>query len=301
MSALTDARIVASFELVEALRSRRVLVLALMYVGGAVAGSILFIDLLASIESTLARTLLVADPSRPGAMTQALMQSEQFRGVLNRLIRDRELTERLIELPPLATFYGWLALTFLPVLVMLTSVESVSQDLQSGAARFSLVRCDRLSWAVGKLLGQSALMLTSLTLGSIATLLVGIFRMNGVAIWDTLLWLVMLSGRASVYGFAYVGLALGLSQLTKSVQVARALGLSVLALLGMLRAAFDSDWVLERAPVLAATLRVFLPRSHQLDLWRPELAERLPAMVMLVALGICYFALGHAYRKRKDA
>lgn len=300
MSALRDAWIVASFELVEALRSKRVLVLALLYVGGAVAGSVLFIDLLASIEATLASTLMVADPSKPGAMTRALIESEQFRAVVSGLIRDPKLTDRLITLPPLATFYGWLSLTFLPVLVMLTSVESITQELQSGSARFSLVRCDRLSWAVGKLLGQSALMLASLALGSLATLIVGLFRMQGVEVVPTLLWLLMLSARASIYGFAYVGLALGLSQLTRSVQVARALGLGVLALLGILRAVLDSDWTIERIPVLAASLRVVLPRSHQLDLWRPEVSERMPAMVMLVALGISYFAIGHLVRKRRD-
>jgi len=154
---------------------------------------------------------------------------------------------------------------------------------------------------VGKLLGQSALMLASLALGSLATLIVGLFRMQSVDVGPTLLWLLMLSGRASIYGFAYVGLALGLSQLTRSVQVARALGLSVLALLGILRAVLDSDWTIERIPVLAATLRVILPRSHQLELWRPELTERLPAMLMLLSLGVSYFALGHLVRKRRDA
>ncbi len=301
MRSLRDATIVASFELIEALRSKRVLVLSLLYVGGAIAGAVLFIDLLASIEATLAKTLMVADPSKPGAMTFALLQSEEFRSVVNRLIREPDLTDRLIALPPLGTFYGWLALTFLPVLVMLTSVESIAQELQSGAARFSLVRCDRLSWAVGKLVGQSALMLASLALGSVATLLVGLFRMDGIDPLPTLLWSLQLSMRASVYGFAYVGLALGISQLTRSVQVARALGLSVLALLGILRAAFDSAWFLGHAPVVSATLRMLLPRSHQIDLWRPELMERLPAMVMLVALGMSFFAVGYLIRKRRDA
>ncbi len=301
MRSVRDALIVAGFELLEALRSKRVLVLSLLYVGGSVAGAVLFVDLLASIEATLAKTLFVADPSKPGAMTFALLQSEQFRAVVNRLIRDPDLTDRLITLPPLATFYGWLALTFLPVLVMLTSVESITQDLQSGAARFSLVRCDRLSWAVGKLLGQSALMLASLTLGSLATLLVGLFRMDGIALLPTLLWSLQLSLRASVFGFAYVGLALGLSQLTRSVQIARALGLAVLALFGAMRAVLESDWTIERAPVIAATLGRLLPRSHQIDLWRPELSARLPAMVMLVALGISFFAVGHVVRKRRDA
>ncbi len=301
MSALRDAWIVASHEWLEAVRARRVLVLALLYVGGAAAGSILFIELLASIEAQLAKTLLVADPTKPGAMTQALLQSEQFRGVLNRLIRDPELTERLVTLPPLATFYGWLALSFLPVLVMLTSVESITQELSSGAARFSLLRTERLSWAVGKLFGQSALMLLSLVLGGLASLAVGMFRMHGIDPVETATWMVLLSLRAGVYGFAYVGIALGLSQLTKSVPVARALGLGALAVLAIVRELLRSDFVAEQAPVVAGVFAWLLPRNHQLELWRPELVSRLPAMVMLLALGVSYFALGYLYRRRKDA
>jgi hypothetical protein len=285
----------------EALRSRRVLVLALLYVGGATVGSVLFIDLLAQIETTVARTLLVADASKPGAMTEAMLQSSEFRTMLARLVNSPELAERLIALPPLATFYGWLALTFVPVLVMLTSVESIAADLQTGAARFALVRTDRLTWAVGKLLGQTVLMIVSLALGALASLLVGFFRMAHFDFARTFSWLLLNSLSAAIYAFAYVGLALGLSQLTRSAYTARALGLMFLALFGIMRALLTSDWAEETVPVLAQSLVLIFPRTYQLDLWSGALDKQAPAVVMLLALGVTYFSAGYAYRRTKDA
>lgn len=301
MSYLRDALIIARYELAEALRSRRVLVLALLYVGGATVGSLLFVDLLSQIEATVARSLLVAGASKPGAMTEGMLKSIEFRNMLAQLVEDRDLADRLITLPPLATFYGWLALTFVPVLVMLTSVEAIAADLQSGAARFALVRTDRLSWAVGKLLGQTVLMMVSLAVGALASLAVGIFRMANFDFVRTFTWLLLNSASAAIYAFAYVGLSLGLSQLTRSAQTARALGLLCLAAFGIVRALLASDAVTEAMPVVAQSLTLLFPRTYQLDLWSDALAKSVPAVVMLLALGISYFAAGYAYRRSKDA
>jgi ABC-type transport system involved in multi-copper enzyme maturation permease subunit len=296
-----DVWIIARYELGEAIRSRRVLVLALLYVGGATIGSIFFVDMLAQFEETVSRTLLVPDPSKPGALTDAMLQSNEFRNVLARLLDDSALADRLIALPPLATFYGWLALTFAPVLVMLTSVDTIANDLQTGAARFALVRTDRLTWAVGKLLGQTLLMIGSLALGAFACLLVGSLRMAHFDFVQTLFWLLVNSWSAVVYAFAYIGLALGLSQLTRSAHTARALGLFCLALFGIARAVLASDLLNEKLPVIAQSLTLLFPRTYQLDLWSDALGKQAPAVIMLIALGISYFAAGYAYRRTKDA
>ena len=59
-------------------------------------------------------------------------------------------------------------------------------------------------------------------------------------------------------------------------------------------------FVREHAPGTADTLLALLPRTHMLDLWRPEFADRLPSIAVLIALGIVYFAGGYAYRARRD-
>lgn len=200
----------------------------------------------------------------------------------------------------MALFYGWLGSTFAPVLVMLTAAETVTAELGSGSARFALVRTDGLLWVTGKLLGQTLMMAVSLMLGGMVCLLVAWIQLDSFDAGATASWIVALSGRASLMGFAHVGLALGLSQCTRSIAVARALGLGSLGVMGALHGISNRPWAHDRAPVTVDTLRNLLPRAHQLDLWRPEFNDRLPAMVMLVALGVLYFAAGFVFRTRRD-
>lgn len=301
MRGLRDALVVAAFDLFESLRSRKVIVLLTLYLAGAMAAAGLFVTLLREIENTVARTLSVGETDRPGTMTAEVMQSEELLEVLTGLVGDAELAQALVSLPPLALFYGWLALTFVPVLAALTSADAVAGDLGSGAARFALFRTDRLSWAVGKLLGQAALMGVGIAAGGLGVWLVGLGFLASFEPGDTALWLVRLGGRAWVHGFAFLGGVLAVSQLTRSTN--RAVGGSLLFLIavGVVGGVLQSHWVLERAPVLADTLTQLLPRAHRMDLWRPDLAARLPSMVMLLALGVSWFALGHLRFARRDA
>jgi ABC-type transport system involved in multi-copper enzyme maturation permease subunit len=299
---LRDIAVVAGYELGEALRSRRVLILTLLFVGGAVAGTLVFVELLESLEATLAEALAVAEPGKPGAVTAALMQSPEFLRMLGRLVRDDALASELAGLPPLALFYGWLGLTFLPVLIMLSSAETISSELASGSVRFSLLRTDRLSFSLGKLAGQTLLLAVGIACGALAVWVTGYLSLGSFEAGRSALWLGFLSIRIGFYAFAHVGLAVGLSHLTRSVPLSRALALGSLFVLGALWGVGRySDVVREHAPGLADALLTLVPRSHMLELWQPALSDRLPALLMLVALGVVYFALGYGYRARRDA
>ena len=300
--ALRDIAIVAGNELGEALRSRRVLILALLFVGGSVAGTLVFIDVLQSVETSVASALNVTHAGKPGAMTGTLMHSEQFVQMLGNLIHDERLARELSSLPPLALFYGWLGLTFMPVMVMLSATEAISSELASGSARFSLLRTSRLCFSAGKLVGQSLLVLTAIACGALAVWITGFVSLSSFDPAGTALWLLLLSLRIGVFAFAYVGLALGISHLTRSVPLSRALGLASLLALAMLSGLLEHAAVVRRyAPDVADAVLVLLPRTHMLDLWQPHIADRLPSIVMLSALGIVYFALGYRFRARRDA
>jgi ABC-type transport system involved in multi-copper enzyme maturation permease subunit len=299
---LRNIAVVAGYELGEALRSRRVLILTLLFVGGAVAGTLVFVELLESLEASLAEALAVAEPGKPGAVTAALMKSPEFLRMLGRLVRDDALASELAGLPPLALFYGWLGLTFLPVLIMLSSAETISSELASGSVRFSLLRTDRLSFSLGKLAGQTLLLAVGIACGALAVWITGYLSLGSFEAGRSALWLGFLSIRIGFYAFAHVGLAVGLSHLTRSVPLSRALALGSLFLLGALWGVGRyNDVVREHAPGVADALLTFVPRSHMLELWQPALSDRLPALLMLVALGVVYFALGYGYRARRDA
>lgn len=298
---LSDAWVVARFDLGESLRSRKVLVFLVLYVAGAVAATILFTEVLQKVEEELAEQLLVARTGTPGSLTEALMEQPEVHGVLARLVRDDALAQALLSIPPIALLYHWVAISFAPIFVVMTSSDAISGEVASGSVRFALFRTDRATWAAGKLLGQCALLAVGLALGAAGAWITGWIQLASFEPADTALWLGRYAGSAFVFSFAHLGLALGASQLTRSVPWSRALGL--LALVGVFaghgwlgRDAVQADW-----PVLASTLRQVFPAAHRLDLWRPALADTVPALVMLGALGLTYFTLGYLRFARRDA
>lgn len=301
MRQLRDAWVVATFELRDALRSRKALVLLVLYVAGAGAGTGIFVRVLSAIETALARTLQVAATDRPGAMTRALLDTREFHDIVARLIGDDQLADELVHIPPVALFYGWLAMTFVPFLVILLASDAVASDVATGTARFSLFRTSRMAWATGKLAGQAALVALGIAAGGVASYVIGWIFLSAFEPLATLVWMAQLGARAWVLAFAYVGLALGVSQLTRSTHWSRGLGLLALVGSGVAGEWLTSRWAEAHIPVISSSLVVLLPRAHELDLWRTLWWERLPACVMLIALGLCYFAAGHLRFARRDA
>ena len=301
MRRLRDALLVASFDLGAALRSRRALVLIGLYLAGACASALLFTEILGEVENAVAAQIGVAATRRPGTMSGAIMDSPELREVLSGLVGDGELVGSLLTIPPLALFYGWVVFTFTPVMVAIGSSDAIVSDLASGACRFSLVRTDRLSWVAGKLIGQVAVIGVAIAAGGAGVFAVGAIRLARFAPVDTALWLVRLGARGWLYSFAWLGAVLGASLLTRTSTRARGLALMVLLVFGIGGVALSSDLIREKAPVLADLVLLLLPRAHRLDLWRPALVDRLPALVMLPALGIGWFSLGCRRFLRKDA
>lgn len=298
---LRDAALVAGFDLFESLRSRKVLVLLALYVAGAMAAAGGFVGLLHELEGTLAETLQVSATEKPGALTDALMASDELRRVLSDLVGDEGLVDALIKVPLLALFYGWMAFTFVPALVTFTSCDAVSSEVATGSSRFALFRTERISWALGKLGGQAALMFVGILGGALGTWIVGTAFLSGFAVADSAWWLVRLSLRAWWNGLPYLGLAMGVSLATRTANGSRALALFGLIALGIGDTVLASDKVAEYAPVLVPTLRLLFPGGYTLDHWRPDLLERAPALVMQLALAIAFFSVGFARFFRRDA
>ena len=98
-----------------------------------------------------------------------------------------------------------------------------------------------------------------------------------------------------------VRFAMGVSQMTKSVALARAMGLIGLAVLVVLGSLTGAETIQEHAPLLLESLHLMFPKAYKLELWRPDLLERVPSIVMLLGLGSLYFALGHIKLARGDA
>ncbi len=299
-TSFADAFHVAWFELVDALRSRKALALLALYAAASGAGASIFLRVLKEIETNAASLLHVAPTSHTGTMTAVLLQSDTFRQMLGRLVGDPKLVDSLAQIPPMALFYGWLTLGLVPALVMLTSTDAIAGELQSGEARYALVRIDRLSWSVGKLFGQALLMALGVTLGGIAVWIVGAAGWAGFEKVQSAIWILRLGARAWIYGFAWLGLALAVSQVTASAALARGLGVCALLGIGILGSLLQWPRIHSKAPVLFDSIRTLFPGAHTMGLWQPVWADRAPSVLLLLALGSAYFALGHRRLAARD-
>lgn len=301
MIRLRRIALVAAFDFFESIRSRKAIALLVLYVAGASVGVGGFIRVLSVLESSAAEQMGVPATERPGAMTDEVLGSNELRRLARQLISDPDVADALVGLPPLALFFGWMSLTFVPLLAVLFASDAISAELASGSSRFALLRVDRLSWATGKLLAQALLMGVGIAASALVAYLLGLGSLNDFAPGETALWLLRMSGRAWLYGWPFLGLALAASQLTRSVHASRALALFALAVAGLAGMLLDTERALEIAPDLAPALQLLVPAGHQLDLWRPDWVDRMPGSLMLLALGVSYFGLGHLHFRARDA
>lgn len=288
-------RLVATFDLLESLRSRKAVVLLLLYLAGALGGSALFIRLLHAIQERLREQF-----GEAGTM-EALMESPAMARAVGELAGDPDTAAAIVAIPPLALFYAWLALNFVPLLVLFTSSDAISGELATGSVRYSLFRVDRASWAVGKLLGQTCLMALGVLIGALGCWVLGAIWLDGMPLGKTAWWLLRMAARSIVYGFSYLGVAMCASLLTRTNARARGLALLMMFLCSLVGGIFQAQPVVKSSPELFGALQKIFPNGHSLALWHPGLFERGTAMVALVAIGLAYFALGYWRFTKRDA
>lgn len=290
---------VARQELADSIRSRRVLVLGLLYVAGSVAATALFVGVLQKIEHQLAESLGLAVSSRTGSVTATLWKSDAFRHMLTGLVGDKELARSLLAIPPLGLFYGWLSFAFAPVLVMLTASTRISEEVWSGSARFVMFRVSRLEWCLGKFAGQAVQLLLALWLSAAAAWLTGLVRMQAFEGAGTAQAMALFACKAWIYVLAFLGLATAISQLCAVPNLALALGIVALIALTALTAVSHhfagAGW-----RRLWDVANAVTPGGHRMDLWCGNLAHAGPAALFLFGLGLAYLLAAHVVFARRD-
>ncbi|HEY6725319.1 MAG TPA: hypothetical protein VI197_14890 [Polyangiaceae bacterium] len=296
MPDLKKLQIVARFELLEALRSRLFIIVVSMYGAGAAIGSYVFLRTVAAAEAVVRKGLADQLRVEESQLPQNLVKENLIPMVLG--LFDDSLKDTLLGMPLLTIFYGIMALNFVALLVLVVSTGTMASDLSTGAARYALFRCDRLTWALGKLLGQELLLATGLAVGALTAGLVAL-GVDAAFEQETWLWLFRTSFRAWLYGSAYLGLFCGISLISRSPLRARALALFVWIGVGITHSLVTSEFVNDRVPV--RSLGYVFPAAHRESLWSPDWNTYLLAAASLLAFGAVCFAAGHAVFARRDA
>jgi ABC-type transport system involved in multi-copper enzyme maturation permease subunit len=287
--------LVAAFDLLESLRSRKAIVLLALYMAGALGASGIFIRILLAFKERLE-----AQVGQAVDMKQ-LMESQGMSRFAVALAGDADVAKAVVAIPPMALFYGWLAMNFVPLLVLFTSADAISGDVNSGAVRFSLFRTDRLSWATGKLIGQTSLMAVGVLVGALVCWVTGAIWLDGMPLGDTAVWLLRISGRSIVYSFAYLGMVMCASQLARTGARSGGLALLIMFLASVIGSVIQAEPIQERAPGFFTALSKLFPNGHHLSLWHPGWFESGTAMLGLILIGLAFFALGFWRFATRDA
>jgi ABC-type transport system involved in multi-copper enzyme maturation permease subunit len=296
---LRDVAVVAANEWSDSLRSRRALVVLLLFFLGSVAGTLASIKFIHTIEKNLSGMLGLEASAGTGGTTATLWKNQWFRHTVTDMVDDKTLAEALLDVPPLSLFYMVIVFFFTPMLITLTAAPRLAEEIWSGSARFVLFRTTRLAWCVGKFGGQALLLLLALMVSVPAAWLCGLLRMTDYQALATAWAMTCFATKAWLYGVAFLGLATGVSLLFRSPGLATAGGLialmGVTALFHLARHYAGAGWARTWDVV-----QVLTPRAHYYDLLRPDLAHSGTAALYLGLLGLGYLMLGYARLVRRD-
>lgn len=288
--------LVARFELAEALRSRLVPFVLALYGAGAALGAYGFSKALQAAEDAIRASM----PGSLGAhdIPDDLVRRQAVPRVLSAFVRDPALREELSRIDPLAVFYGFMALWLVAVLVLVTSGGAHASDRARGVTRFVLTRCDRLSWALGKLAGHAVLLALGLSAGAAVTLAVGLGQ--GHFDGTSAMWLARAALRAWFYGLAWLGMFSGLALVVKTPAAARGFSVLLWFALALAHGLAESEWLTGAVPQLRHLVWL-LPAQYKPLLWSPGWLESSAACLALSAIAAGGFALGHGVFRRGDA
>jgi hypothetical protein len=184
-------------------------------------------------------------------------------------------------------------------LVLALSAGSHAADIQNGTARFSLFRCNRPTWALGKVLGHSGLLGVGLLVGALVAGAMGFF-MQPEFEPRTLSDLLVAAARTWLYGLTYLAVFSGLSLIAGTPMKARALCLVALFCSGVGHLIFRSESIAESVPPLAH-LKWLFPGQHEMSLWMTSPLTLSIAIAALLAIGAAGLALGISIFDRRDA
>ncbi len=298
-ASLRDIGLIMRHELADALRSRRAALVLALYLGTAVLFMNVFINVLHRLEGELSEMLRIPASASAGTVADALWGSQRLRRMIGHLVGDPSLVDGLMRWPPIVLLYGWVVFLFTPLLVLLSSAGRIAEELGSGSVRYIAFRTDRLSWSIGKFGGQALQTLVALLLGAVAAWTVARFRLHAMDAWTVAYGMGVFALRGWLYALPFLGLALGLSQVTRSDPKATVLSFvafaTQLVLYGIARH-FRGDGLRAAWDVLLT----LLPQGHYMDLWRMDLPHLVTASAYLAALAALPLLAGHAALAGRD-
>lgn len=290
-----DVALVALNELADSIRSRRTLMLVFLYAALIVFAGWMMIRFIESFSVKILTELGFSSYEDADALAPLLWKSAEYQ----RLVRGflgKELQESVANMHPCGWIFGIMAFTLTPILVMWTSAARIAEDVGNRTVRFVALRTSRLAWCLGKYAGQALQLLLALLAGGVCMWVLGLLYMPGFDPAASAGAILRLTLAAWVWGIGFLGLAVGVSQLTGRHHLATTLG--TIALVAVYAVHVVSDKM--RLHAAWKLLENFFPTAYYRDLWSREPERLLPGIVIIGALSLVYLFAGYVFFSRRD-
>jgi ABC-type transport system involved in multi-copper enzyme maturation permease subunit len=302
--ALRDVGLVARYELAEAMRSRLLVVMVLLFVGAGALGAWGFTEILERVEQNAAKITGAPAPKRPGKVARRLREAGSYREMVKVFVGDDAKADYFSSIPPIVLFFAWVSLNFTPWLVFFTSSETIATEVGNRGIRYTVLRTSRLQYAAGKFVGQTAIVVGVTALSALTFYLVAALALDGFEAGATARGLVTHWPRVVLYLMPMLAWSLLASMVTSSANLARILALGggvVLSIFWGL-AAHPPPWL--RTGAVADAVRDLLPYltpfGHYDGLLYPPGGALASDVAVCLALTVVYFAIGFAVLRRRD-
>ena len=291
---------VAVADVATSLRSRRALVMILLFAAVSAFIAYALVSGFAAIEREVVAALGLPAADNPCAVTATLWKSKPFMRFANGVAGGNLVFADIIGRHPLVLAYAFFMFSTVAILTLLVSAPKIADEIRTGAARYWLVRTTRGEWSLGKFLGETALVAVSLSAGSLSAWAVVAFRLPGstgaVLLPDFLDW----TARAAVYAFAWLGLFTGISHIARSG--GKAVAFSIMAMIALSVWPVTLGNAAESWPFLSFVtgLDVLAPHSAMSLMWRRAPAALVRGVFHLSAISFLYAGIGAAIFRRRD-
>lgn len=286
-----DAWLIAGFDLRESLRTRRAVVLAVLYLLIASISSYTYVKAVSFAEE--AKQLAAGGTEASAALDMA--QNTAYQGLLLLLAGgDTSVAAHLATYPAMVLIFVWFSLSFLPWLIAMTSYDLIAGELHLRTVRFVALRTSRGAFVVGKLLSQVLLVAAIAGLSMLPVILIGALFLRPFDVVATVTSLIQSWPILALFAFAVLGPVTFASQLVKGPGAARALAILFLFILWI-----ASLWAMLPDPI-ARFFGLLSPFTFKTWFFDPDLPDRLIAALACLAQCAGYTGLGFLVFRRRD-
>jgi ABC-type transport system involved in multi-copper enzyme maturation permease subunit len=299
-----DVALVARYELAEAVRSRLLLVMVLLFVGAGGVAAWSFSELVQSVEDNTARVTGAPTARRPGATMRRIRESGSYRQGLRIFLRDDQKADYFAAIPPIVTFFAYFSFYVLPFLVLFTSADTISTEVASRSIRYAVLRTGRLEFALGKAVGQALIVVGVTALAAVVFFAIAWASLAAFEPGATALGLMAFWPRVLLYLLPFLAWALFASMVTAGVNAARAVslggGVALSIVAGLV--ATPPRW-LQGGAVFSTVRDLFgylTPFGHYKGLAYPPGGALAGDVVVCLALTALYFAAGFSWLRKRD-